>query len=237
MILILIGAFAGGFANGLTGFGTAITTLPFWLVVVPPQVAGQLAALAAALLQIGTLPRIWPHIRARAVLPFIVPGLIGVPLGLMLAHALSPAAFRLTVGVLMVVNAAVLLFANGAWKLSRPKPLADGAIGFAGGVMGGLAGLSGVLPSLWASIRPYAKDEKRALFQSYNFTILIAVVALGGAVGTWSWELGHLILLSLPALILGNLLGQWVYARLSGIAFDRMLLAFILVAGLTLIVR
>lgn len=237
MILILIGAFAGGFANGVTGFGTALTTLPFWLVVVPPQVAGQLAALSAALMQLGTLPRVWPHIRARAVLPFILPGLVGVPLGLWLAEWLSPVTFRVSVGVVMVVNAALLLVANGAWKIERPTPVTDTVVGFAGGVMGGLAGLSGVLPGLWASVRPFGKEQKRALFQCYNFTILLAVVAGGGASGIWSWDLGRLILTALPALVVGNLLGLWVYNRLSGVAFDRLLLVFLLVAGLSLIFR
>ena len=51
------------------------------------------------------------------------------------------------------------------------KP-ADMAIGFAGGIMGGLAGLSGPLPILWASVRGWGKAERRGVFQVFNWTIL-----------------------------------------------------------------
>jgi uncharacterized membrane protein YfcA len=31
LAMLLIGALAGGFVNGLTGFGTGLTALPLWL--------------------------------------------------------------------------------------------------------------------------------------------------------------------------------------------------------------
>jgi uncharacterized membrane protein YfcA len=44
LAVVLAGALAGGFANGLTGFGTGLTALPFWLQVVEPVIAAQLAS-------------------------------------------------------------------------------------------------------------------------------------------------------------------------------------------------
>jgi hypothetical protein len=37
--LLLIGALAGGFVSGLTGFGTALMALGIWLYVLPPSMA------------------------------------------------------------------------------------------------------------------------------------------------------------------------------------------------------
>ena len=34
LTMVLVGALAGGFVNGLTGFGTGLTALPFWLQAV-----------------------------------------------------------------------------------------------------------------------------------------------------------------------------------------------------------
>jgi len=54
----------------------------------------------------------------------------------------------------------------------RPGRTADGAIGFAGGILGrGLAGLSGALPTVWATLRGWGKDERRGVFQAFNLTI------------------------------------------------------------------
>lgn len=58
-ILVLIGAFAGGYVSGLTGFGTGLTALPFWLNVVNPVVAAPLVVICSIVAQIQTLPAIW----------------------------------------------------------------------------------------------------------------------------------------------------------------------------------
>ena len=46
--LVGLGALAGGFVSGLTGFGTGITAMGFWLYALPLQVASSLRALLAA---------------------------------------------------------------------------------------------------------------------------------------------------------------------------------------------
>src|SRR5213595_1728714 len=55
------------------------------------------------------------------------------------------------------------------------KP-ADAAVGFAGGILGGLAGLSGPLPTLWASVRGWTRDQRRGMFQIFNGTVLGAAL-------------------------------------------------------------
>ncbi len=61
--------------------------------------------------------------------------------------------------------------------------LADGVVGFAGGILGGLAGLSGPLPTLWASVRGWGKDERRGVFQTFNWTVLSAALCLQAGTG------------------------------------------------------
>ena len=45
--LIIIGGFAGGVVNGLTGMGTALTALSIWLHVLNPLVAAPLVVLCS----------------------------------------------------------------------------------------------------------------------------------------------------------------------------------------------
>ena len=56
LALILAGALMGGFVNGLTGFGTALTGLPMWLQAVEPLIAAQLASACSVLGHLTTLP-------------------------------------------------------------------------------------------------------------------------------------------------------------------------------------
>jgi len=63
------------------------------------------------------------------------------------------------------------LICGAGLKIDWGGRIADGIVGLAGGVLGGLAGLSGPLPTMWAAIRGWGKDERRSLFQTFNLTI------------------------------------------------------------------
>src|SRR5437879_1731657 len=90
-VLLLTGALAGGFVSGLAGFGTALMALGIWLYALPPAVAVPLVLISSIVAQTSTLPSIWRTIDFKLVWPFLVGGLLGVPLGTMLvAHADPP---------------------------------------------------------------------------------------------------------------------------------------------------
>ena len=59
-------------------------------------------------------------------------------------------------------------------------------MGFAGGILGGLAGMSGTLPTLWAELRGWEKDARRGVFQGYNLSILLFAIASQAAAGRLS---------------------------------------------------
>src|SRR5262245_20672609 len=97
--LLLFGALAGGFVSGLAGFGTALMALGIWLYVLPPAIAVPLVLICSVVAQISTLPSIWKAIDFSIVWPFLVGGLIGVPLGTMLIADADPKVFKLNLGL------------------------------------------------------------------------------------------------------------------------------------------
>src|SRR3977135_3027838 len=110
VVLLLLGALAGGFVSGLAGFGTALMALGIWLYVLPPSMAVPLVLICSVIAQTSTLPSIWRSIDFGRVWPFLIGGLSGVPLGiLMIAHA-DPKVFKLTIGVLLLVFPTALYF-------------------------------------------------------------------------------------------------------------------------------
>src|SRR6202023_578229 len=174
LVLLVLGAPAGGFVAGLAGFGTGLMALGIWLYVVPPSIAVPLVLICSIVGQTSTLPSLWRSIDFKLVWPFLVGGLAGVPLGTLLIAYADPHLFKLGIGILLLVFPAALYFQRAPVALSIGGKAADTAIGFAGGVLGGLAGLSGPVPTLWASVRGWGKDERRGLFQMFNWTILTA---------------------------------------------------------------
>lgn len=94
IVLVLAGALAGGVVNGLTGFGTGITAMGFWLYAVPPTVAASLSVICSSVSQLQTVHLIWGAICWRRVLTFVIPGLIGVPVGTYILPHINPTLFK-----------------------------------------------------------------------------------------------------------------------------------------------
>src|SRR5437667_188801 len=114
------------------------------------------------------------------------------------------------------------------------RPL-DVLVGFAGGVLGGLAGLSGPLPTLWASVRGWGKDQRRGVFQTFNWSILTAALCLQAGTGLMTPDIGRLGLLALPGTIVGSWLGARTYRALSDRNFRDVVLGLLFLSGIGLV--
>jgi uncharacterized membrane protein YfcA len=235
LAFILAGALAGGFVNGLTGFGTALTGLPLWLQAVEPLLAAQLAAACAMVGSSASLPSIWHAIDWRRLAPMLVAGLVGIPLGTWMLPSIGLGAFKLGFGAALVAYCTFMLFAAGRVRLAAGGRGAEAAVGFAGGVLGGLAGLSGVLPTVWASLKGWPKAERRVFFQVFNMALLTAMLGASAAQGL----IGLKSLLALgaatPATLIGGWLGLRLYRRLDDWRFERIVLLVLLISGIGLV--
>jgi uncharacterized membrane protein YfcA len=153
---------------------------------------------------------------------------------MLVAHA-DPRVFKLSVGVLLLVFPTALYLNRRPIALSFGGRVADATIGFAGGILGGLAGLSGPLPTLWASVRGWGKDERRGIFQTFNGTVLTAALCLQAATGFITSEVVWLALLALPASLFGAWLGTRAYHVLSDKNFRDVVLGLLFLSGLGLV--
>jgi uncharacterized protein len=233
--ILFAGALAGGFVSGLAGFGTALMALGIWLYALPPALAVPLVMISSVVAQSSTLPSMWRSFDFSLIWPFIIGGLAGVPIGTALVAHADPQTFKLGFGLLLMVFPTVLYLQRApmAWKLGGR--LADGAIGFAGGILGGLAGLSGPIPILWASIRGWGKDERRGIFQVFNWTILVAALCLQIGAGMVKTDVIWLALVTFPGTLLGAWLGTRVYHALNDRNFRDIVLGLVFFSGATLV--
>src|SRR3954471_3627309 len=95
--VLFLGALAGGFVSGLAGFGTALMALGIWLYVLPPSIAVPLVLICSLISQGSTLPSFWRSFDFKLVWPFLIGGLLGVPLGSLLITHANPSGFKLGV--------------------------------------------------------------------------------------------------------------------------------------------
>jgi uncharacterized membrane protein YfcA len=233
VLVLLVGALAGGFVSGLSGFGTSLMALGIWLYVLPPSIAVPLVLICSVIAQLSTLPSMWRSFDFSLVWPFVIGGLLGVPLGTMLIAHADPRVFKLTVGIFLLVFPPALYFSK-PMAFSIGGRVADAAIGFAGGILGGLAGLSGPLPILWASVRGWGKDERRGIFQGFNTSILFAALCLQAASGLVEREVLYYALIAFPATVVGSWLGARLYHALNDRNFRDIVLGLLFLSGAVL---
>jgi len=233
--ILIAGALAGGFVTGLSGFGTALMALGIWLYILPPSIAVPLVLICSVCSQLSTLPSIWRSIDFRLVWPFVAGGLAGMPIGVVLVTRADPQAFRLTIGVMLLVFPALLYFIRKPISLQFGGRFADGCVGFAGGILGGLAGLSGPLPTLWASLRGWTKEQRRGVFQVFNGSVLGAALVGQIATGFMKLDVLWFAMLALPATLIGAQLGMRTYRALSDRNFYDLVLGLLFLSGIILV--
>ncbi len=231
---IMTGAFAGGFINGLAGTGTALFALGFLLVVLDPISAVAIVSLMSVVTGLQGLWEVREAMRRNIArrLRFVLPGLAGVPIGIMLLAHIDSETLKITVGSLLILYGGFFTFRTNLPKFERLTPALDSCVGLTGGIMGGMAALSGALPLIWCSMRPWPKAETRAVLQPFNVAVLGATTVALWWRGSYSTTTITSFLIALPASLLAAQIGLIVFRRISDNIFRRLLIGLSLLLGL-----
>jgi uncharacterized membrane protein YfcA len=238
VFLVLLGALAAGFISGFAGFGTALVASGFWFHALPAPLVPPLVVLAGVAGQLVGFVKVRRAFEWGRALPYIAPGVVGVPLGITALAYARPDTLRLTVGLFLAAYATFQLagfarFAIGGWG----GRAADGTVGFVSGVLGGFAGLSGALPLVWLQMRGGPSAAQRATYQPFNLAILGLAAAGMAVAGQVDGRVLTLAAVCLPATLGSAWLGTRAYGAVSEGAFRRIVLALLLVSGGVLVVQ
>jgi uncharacterized membrane protein YfcA len=232
--LFLFAAFVGGFASGLAGFAMGFVVSGIWLHILTPIETTALIVGYGLLTQGYGVWKLRHALAWQKIAPFIIGGAIGVPIGTVLLTYINPAYLRSGVGVLLVIY--------GSYGLPQPrlKPVpdkvsADAGIGFANGILAGLTGLPGFIITIWCQLRGWTKDVQRAVFQPVMLAAIVLNVISLGIAGAITAHTLRLYLLGLPAMVAGLWAGFRLYGKLDDVAFRKVILVLLLIAGLGLI--
>lgn len=233
-LALIAAAFAAALASGLAGFAFALVANGVFLQILPPTTAVPVVlagSVVAQLFSVFTLreavswPRLWP---------FLLGGIIGIPIGAWALLAIDPIAFRIVVGLFLVGYSVYALLIHPPTVRGGGR-LADGAIGWVGGVMGGLAALSGAVPTIWCQLRGWPKDVQRGVYQPYIVVMQLSALAALSAGGAIDRTTIPVIALTLPAIVLGTFAGLRLYARVNDRQFRLIVLLLLLASGVALL--
>lgn len=230
-LTVLAGALLAGFVNGLAGFGTGLVALGLWLHVIDPLLAAPLVVICSVIAQLQSLVAIRPRFSLVRLWPFLLGGVLGVPVGVMALDHVETESFRAAVGLFLVGYCGFTLLSRRLPVIDFGGQAADGAVGFAGGILGGAAGLSGALPTVWCGLKGWGKADQRAIYQPFNLTILTWALISYAWSGVLTEEAGRLALICLPGTVLGVWVGVKAYGRVDDRQFRRIVLWLLLASG------
>ena len=233
--LVVAGAAAAGFINGLSGTGYALVSLGFWLHAMPPQTAAPLVAFCSVCGHLQSLPKIWQGVIWSRVWPFLVGGLVGVPLGTALLAHVQIQPLKIGVGLLLIFYCSWMAFVRRPPVILAGGRLADGAAGFGGGVLGGMASISGPIPVIWVQLRGWTMLAQRGVNQPFNMSVLAFSLVTAGIAGFLDRTFFLWAAICLPITLIGAHIGLRLYRRINDAQFRRLILVLLGLSGLTLI--
>jgi uncharacterized membrane protein YfcA len=235
LLLLAGGAALAGLVQGISGFAFAMVAMSVWVWGIEPRLAAVMAVSGGLLGQIVAVFTVKRGLSLPALLPFVLGALVGVPLGAWALPHLDPATFKRVLGLFLVAVCPAMLLAHRLPHIRAGGRWADGAVGVLGGVMGGIGGFSGVLPSLWVTLRGWDKDAQRGVIQNFNLAALSVTLLAYVLAGTVTADMAPKFAVVAPALLLPSLIGARIYRGLSPAAFRRVVLMLLSCAGLAMI--
>lgn len=235
LMLLAVGAMVAGFVQGLSGFAFGMVAMSFWVWGIEPRVAAVMTVFGSLIGQLVAAFSVRRGLRLVALLPFLAGAVVGVPVGVAMLPYLDATLFKLVLGLVLVVWCPAMLFARFLPRISAGGSLADGVVGVVGGAMGGLGGFSGVVPTLWCTLRGLDKDVQRTIIQNFNLAALAMTMSLYLASGAVTPEMLPMFAVVGLALLIPAILGTRIYAGLSELAFRRIVLVLLTGSGLAML--
>jgi len=233
---IIAGAIIAGFIQGLSGFAFSLVATSIWIWFIEPQALVPIVLCSSLLGQIvSSYASIGKNFSMSRTSPFLIGGIVGVPIGVMIFHQINEVAFRLGVGLILIVYCSVMLADKGASRTIAGGKIADGVVGVISGIMGGVGGLSGPAPVIWCGLRGWDKNTQRATFQPLLILtglLGILIYVLTGAIST---ETLHILAIVSPLVMLSSWMGAKVYGAVPESIFKKTLLLLLLLTGFFLI--
>ena len=246
LVAISVILFISGLMSGLSGFGFSAVGSSC-LLLIPPQLAVPLLmALSTAnqLLSVGHLredmPSSWREAWPSGSAPYVLGGILGVPLGIWLLNHWPAAKLMLVFGVILTAYSIYSLLKPAGLKIQSRDGAPSGiAVGFIGGTIGGFTAFPGAAVVVWTGLRDLPKRMTRSIVQPYILVLQIVSLATNAYVhpAVFGRRFWVLLAITLPIVLPGTLGGVSLYRRISDVNFKRLSFFLLGLSGVGLLVK
>ena len=227
---------AAAFVRSALGFGDAVVAMPLLAMVIGLKTATPHVAFMGPTISLLILMKDWRAGDMKAAARLIVASLLGIPLGVYGLARLPEEPLKIVLGVLILLYGLFGL-ARPSVRIKNEKAWVPWMVGWTAGVLGGAYNTNGPPVVAYGMLRGWPPGRFRANLQGYFLPTGLMILAGHGLAGMWTGEVFRFYLFSLPAIVLGVVLGGLVNRKLRPAVFVKLVYVFLAAMGAILLLR
>ena len=237
-LLIFAILFVSTLIHSTLGFGQALVAMPLLAMVVELKTATPLVAFVLMTIAVVILLKNWRVADLSAALRLVLSSCLGIPVGLILLKGVPEGLMKAFLGVLIILFSLYNL-ANRHLKIINLSRVSGGSglaylFGFLAGVLGAAYNTSGVVITIYATLRDWPPDRFRSTLQSYFVFTGFLILASHGLAGLWTPDVLRLYVTSMPLFLVGVFLGGRLNRFIPQGQFDGYVNVGLLIMGVLL---
>ena len=237
-LLIFAILFVSTFIHSTLGFGQALIAMPLLAMVVQLKTATPLVAFVLMTIAAVILLRNWRVVDLSAVWRLVLSSCIGIPVGLFLLKGVPEGLMKVFLGILVILFSLYNLVNRHLKIIDLCRVSGDSGLAYLFGVVAGILGAayntSGVVITIYATLRDWSPNRFRSTLQSYFVFTGLLILASQGLAGLWTPDVLRLYMTSLPIVLVGIFLGGKLNRFIPQGQYDGYVNVGLLVMGLLL---
>ena len=228
--------FVSALIRSALGFGDAVVAMPLLAMTVGLKTASPLVAFMGPTISLMILAGNWRRIELRSAWRLIVASLLGIPVGIYGLARVPEGPLKVLLGLLILLYGIAGL-ARPKARIRSEKPWLPWSVGWIAGVLGGAYNTNGPPVVVYGMLKGWPPEDFRATLSGYFLPTGLMVLAGHGLAGMWTAEVISSYLWSLPAIVLGVILGGLLNKRIPHTLFAGLVNGCLAAMGALLLLR
>jgi uncharacterized protein len=236
-VMIGLAVILGAMAQRVSGMGFALVAAPVLVLLIGPFDGPLMVNICGAASASLVLTRVWRNVDWRQYVRLVIPALLAIIPGSIVAVLLGGPTLQIVIGSLLVLALTASLLVRRSGHSFARTPTAIGA-GAASGFMSATAGISGPAVGIYGVLTRWDHRPFAATLQPYFVTLGTAafvgkIVADGGRVPEYDWWLWVLII---ACTLVGLSVGEVLARRISAPVARRIVIVISYLGGIAAII-
>ena len=223
-----------GFAQGVTGFGSALVAMPLLLLFLDAKVAVPLCILNGLLITAYLSWQLRRHMDWRKILPLGLGCLPGIYVGVSFLRAADSDLIKLALGGLLTAYGLHGLLFRPVKR--RVHPAWGYVAGFGTGAIGAAFSAGGPPAIIYTTMSGWSKDSIKATLSGFFLANGICIALAHAVNGLTTMVVFHYFAAAALAVLAGVWAGSRFYGRISTEAYIRVILFLLVCMGGMMIV-